>query len=89
MQSKRRIVHPESTAFPTNRHSMKASAYIAQSLYAKQLATLTQLYLELRLPLSHALRAAEADLGQPKDLDLVIERDPAAGKCRRLGRRTF
>ena len=52
---------------------MKASAYIAQSLYAKQLATLTQLYLELRLPLSHALRAAEADLGQPKDLDLVID----------------
>jgi hypothetical protein len=30
--------------------------------HVKMLAALTQLYLELRLPVQHALRAAEADL---------------------------
>ena len=38
------------------------SAYIDQLPYAEKLATLTQLYLELSLPLENALRAAEADL---------------------------
>jgi hypothetical protein len=41
---------------------MKMSAYIDQLPYAEKLATLTQLYLELSLPLENALRAAEADL---------------------------
>jgi hypothetical protein len=41
---------------------MKMSAYIDQLPYAGKLATLTQLYLELSLPLGNALRAAEADL---------------------------
>jgi hypothetical protein len=35
---------------------------IDQFSQVKQLATLTQLYLELNLPLMDALRAAEADL---------------------------
>jgi hypothetical protein len=39
---------------------MKISTDIDQ--YVEKLATLTQLYLELRLPLLDALRAAEADL---------------------------
>ena len=34
------------------------------------LAALTQLYLELRLPVQHALRAAEADLQPPEDRGL-------------------
>jgi hypothetical protein len=33
-----------------------------QFWYVEKLTTLTQLYLELRLPLRDALRAAEADL---------------------------
>jgi hypothetical protein len=41
---------------------MKMTAYIDQLPYAEKLATLTQLYLELSLPLENALRAAEADL---------------------------
>jgi hypothetical protein len=40
---------------------MKMSAHIDQHPYAERLATLTQLYLELSLPLENALRAAEAD----------------------------
>jgi hypothetical protein len=43
---------------------MKMSTWIDQFSYAEKLAALTQLYLELRLPLAHALRAAEADLSQ-------------------------
>jgi hypothetical protein len=46
----------------TNYDSMKMSINIDQFLYVQKLATLTQLYLELRLPLHDALRAAEADL---------------------------
>jgi hypothetical protein len=46
----------------TNYDSMKMSINIDQFLYVEKLATLTQLYLELRLPLHDALRAAEADL---------------------------
>jgi hypothetical protein len=43
-------------------HSMKMSPNIDQFSYVKKLATLTQLYLELNLPLMDALRAADADL---------------------------
>jgi hypothetical protein len=46
----------------TNYDSMKMSINIDQFLYVVKLATLTQLYLELKLPLHDALRAAEADL---------------------------
>ena len=46
----------------TNYDSMKISINIDQFLYVGKLATLTQLYLELRLFLHDALRAAEADL---------------------------
>jgi hypothetical protein len=46
----------------TNYDSMKMSNNIDQFWYVEKLATLTQLYLELRLPLHDALRAAEADL---------------------------
>jgi len=46
----------------SNRQSMKMSVSIDQLPYAKKLATLTQLYLELSLPLENSLRAAEADL---------------------------
>jgi hypothetical protein len=46
----------------TNYHSMKISADIDPFADVEKLATLTQLYLELRLPLYDALRAAEADL---------------------------
>ena len=46
----------------SNHHSMKMSTNIDQSSYVEKLATLTHLYLELRLPLQDALRAAEADL---------------------------
>jgi hypothetical protein len=46
----------------TNYHSMKISTDIDQFSLVEKLATLTQLYLELRLPLQDALRAAEADL---------------------------
>jgi hypothetical protein len=46
----------------TNYDSMKMSINIDQFSYVEKLATLTQLYLELRLPLHDALRAAEADL---------------------------
>ena len=45
-----------------NYHSMKMSTDIDQFSYVEKLATLTQLYLELTLPLHDALRAAEADL---------------------------
>jgi hypothetical protein len=41
---------------------MKITTDIDQFSYPEKLATLTQLYLELRLPLQDALRAAEADL---------------------------
>jgi hypothetical protein len=41
---------------------MKISTDIDQFSLVEKLATLTQLYLELRLPLQDALRAAEADL---------------------------
>jgi hypothetical protein len=41
---------------------MKMSAHIDQHPYAERPATLTQLYLELSLPLENGLRAAEADL---------------------------
>jgi hypothetical protein len=34
------------------------------------LSALTQLYLELRVPVQYALRAAEADLQPPEDLGL-------------------
>ena len=46
-------------------YSMKMSNNIDQFWYVEKLTTLTQLYLELRLPLHDALRAAEAaeDLG--------------------------
>jgi hypothetical protein len=46
----------------TNYDSMKMSNNIDQFWYVEKLTTLTQLYLELRLPLRDALRAAEADL---------------------------
>ena len=46
----------------TNYHSMKMSTDIDQFSLVEKLVTLTQLYLELRLPLQDALRAAEADL---------------------------
>jgi hypothetical protein len=59
-QSKRRFVHPESNA--TTTISMKTTTDINQFSHVEKLATLTQLYLELRLPLHDALRAAEADL---------------------------
>jgi hypothetical protein len=52
----------------TNYDSMKMSNNIDQFWYVEKLTTLTQLYLELRLPLHHALRATEADLLQPEDL---------------------
>jgi hypothetical protein len=51
-----------SSKFPTNYDSMKMSNNIDQFWYVEKLTTLTQLYLELRLPLHDALRAAEADL---------------------------
>jgi hypothetical protein len=47
---------------------MKMSNNIDQFWYVEKLTTLTQLYLELRLPLHDALRATEADLLQPEDL---------------------
>jgi hypothetical protein len=46
----------------TNYHFMKISTDMDQFSHVEKLATLTQLYLELRLPLQDALRAAEADL---------------------------
>jgi len=45
-----------------NYHCMKMSTDIDQFSHVEKLATLTQLYLELRLSLQEALRAAEADL---------------------------
>jgi hypothetical protein len=45
-----------------NYDSMKMSINIDRFLYVEKIATLTQLYLELKLPLHDALRAAEADL---------------------------
>ena len=56
---------------------MKMSTRIDQFSYAQKLAALVQLYFELRLPLAHALRAAEADLSQPEDLGPVIQTIPA------------
>jgi len=44
---------------------MKVTIDIDQFSDVEQLAALTQLYLELRLPLQDALRAAEADLWDP------------------------
>ena len=41
---------------------MKMSIDIGQFSHLDKLATLTQLYLELKLPLAGALRAAKADL---------------------------
>jgi hypothetical protein len=41
---------------------MKMSINIDQFLYVEKPATLTQLYMELKLPLQDAFRAAEADL---------------------------
>ena len=46
----------------TNYYSMQMSTDIDQFSLVEKLATLTQLYLELRLPVQDALRAAEADL---------------------------
>jgi len=46
----------------TNYYFMKMSTDIDQFSHVEKLATLTQLYLELRLPVQDALRAAEADL---------------------------
>jgi hypothetical protein len=42
-----------------------------------RVATLTHRYLELGLPLNSALRAAEADLWEPENLGLVIQRGPS------------
>jgi hypothetical protein len=50
------------TPLLNNYHSMKMSIDIRQFSHFEKLATLTQFYLELRLPLAGALRAAEADL---------------------------
>jgi hypothetical protein len=44
---------------------MKMTTDIDQFSDVEQLAALTQLYLELWLPLQDALRAAEADLWDP------------------------
>jgi len=41
---------------------MKMTIDIDQFSHVEKIATLTQLYLELMLPLQDALRAAEADL---------------------------
>jgi hypothetical protein len=46
----------------TNYDSMKMSNNIDQFSLVEKLTTLAQVYLELRLPLHDALRAAEADL---------------------------
>ena len=46
----------------TNYDSMEMSNNIDQFWYVEKLTTLTQLYLELKLPLAGALRAAKADL---------------------------
>ena len=46
----------------TDYPSMEMSTHINQFSYGEKVATLTQLYLELSLPLQEALRAAEADL---------------------------
>ena len=63
-----------------NYHAMQISIDIDPFPDVEKLARLTQLYLEPRLPLYDALRAAEADLWQPEDLDLVIQSDPASAK---------
>jgi hypothetical protein len=55
---------------------MKMSTWIDQFSYAEKLAALTQLYLELRLPLAHALRAAEADLSQRENRVRFIRSGP-------------
>jgi hypothetical protein len=52
---------------------MIMSTWIDQFSYAEKLAALTQLYLELRLPLAHALRAAEADLSQRENRVRLFE----------------
>jgi hypothetical protein len=52
---------------------MKMSADIDQFSYDKQFAMLTQLYLELSLSVRDALRAAEADLYSPEDLETVSQ----------------
>jgi hypothetical protein len=52
---------------------MKMSADIDQFSYDKQFAMLTQLYLELSLSVRDALRAAEADLYSPQDLEMVSQ----------------
>jgi hypothetical protein len=52
---------------------MKMSADIDQFSYDKQFAMLTQLYLELSLSVRDALRAAEADLYSPEDLEMVSQ----------------
>jgi hypothetical protein len=46
----------------TNYHSLNMRADFDPFSYVENLATLTQLYLELKMPLKEALRAAEADL---------------------------
>ena len=51
-----------SNSADTHYDSMKISTDIDPFPDVEKLATLTQLYLELRLPLYDALRAAEADL---------------------------
>jgi hypothetical protein len=55
---------------------MKMSTWINQFSYAEKLAALTQLYLELRLPLANALRAAEADLSQRENRVQFIRSGP-------------
>jgi hypothetical protein len=45
-----------------------------------RVAALTHQYLKLGLPLSSALRAAEADLWEPENLGLVIQSGPSTIK---------
>ena len=52
---------------------MTMSADIDRFPSDKKLLMLTQLYLELRLSLRDALRAAKADLSAPEELHLVSQ----------------
>lgn len=51
-------------AFLFDQQLMRTDKRIQQSSYGDRLGALTQIYLELNLPLQVALRAAEADLCQ-------------------------
>ena len=68
-----------------NQEFVRKATKIEQRSHAERVAALTNQYLELGLPLSSALRAAEADLWEPESLGLFIQGGTSStNRCTRI-----